>query len=65
MENNITVSFTIDRNIKNVFEEKCKKEYGEKHTNMIREMIISFNEDRIKITPTIQQKKKGNLYNEL
>ncbi len=45
------------------FREKCF-EFGRLPNNTIRELIQAFGDDRVKITPTVQQLKGKEVYHE-
>lgn len=47
--------------IKASFSNKCS-EFGKKPSEMIREFIIAFNEDRLTIEPNEQQRNQQGLY---
>lgn len=39
-----------------VFEQKCRRGYNVKHTDMIRDIVTAFNEGRLKIKPSENEK---------
>jgi hypothetical protein len=51
----LSVRFPNENDLKNYYK-KCEK-MKKKHTDLVREMIIAFNEGRLTITPSSAQQK--------
>lgn len=51
----------IDKSDKDAFMKKCEK-VGRNYSDVVREMITAFNEGRLKITQTEEQKKMEEYY---
>ena len=56
------VSIRVNEKEFEKFTNKCKK-MGRPHQYLIRELITAFNDDRLRIKPTEDQKNVGELYN--
>lgn len=59
-----TMSVRVPLELKNNFEGKCTKEYGQKYQVMVKEIMEAFIDNRLTITPNRQQKNRGKLYGE-
>ena len=51
-----TLHLNINQDHFDSFERKCSEKYHVKHTDMLREMIQAFNEGRLTIRPSQNQK---------
>lgn len=58
------LSIRMNMSDKNMFQNRCEIKLKRKYPSVLREMIIAFNENRLKIIPTEEQKQSmGDLYN--